>query len=137
MVTKKSTARKKAPKVEEPQSQAQETPPAPQEEPIAIPEHTPEPTPEPEQAPAPMPTLDELYQEIQALKHLALQHAGLIAYLQEALARKRKPVESNGKIQIMDKQTGMVYPSKNNAYQSLLKSLVFVKFDCVFRAGHL
>jgi hypothetical protein len=41
----------------------------------------------------------------------------------EALARKRKPVASNGKIKIKDKNTGKVYSSKNNAYQSLLKSV--------------
>ena len=28
----------------------------------------------------------------------------------------------NGKVQIRDKQTGTIYPSKNNAYQTLLKS---------------
>jgi hypothetical protein len=46
----------------------------------------------------------------------------LIVELQQAIARKRKPVASNGKIAIKDKQTGTVYQSKNNAYQSLLKS---------------
>jgi hypothetical protein len=29
---------------------------------------------------------------------------------------------SNGKIMIKDKQTGKIYPSKNNVYQSLLKA---------------
>jgi len=42
--------------------------------------------------------------------------------IQEILIRKRKPVTSNGKVQIKDKQTGTVYKSKNNAYQTLLKS---------------
>jgi hypothetical protein len=46
----------------------------------------------------------------------------MIVHLQEAIARKREPPLSNGKIQIRDKQTGQVYPSKNNAYQSLLKA---------------
>ena len=45
-----------------------------------------------------------------------------MAELQETLARKRKPVASNGKVQILDKQTGEIYRSKNNAYQTLLKS---------------
>ena len=36
--------------------------------------------------------------------------------------RKRKPPASNGKVQILDKQTGEIYRSKNNAYQTLLKS---------------
>ena len=34
----------------------------------------------------------------------------------------KKPPVSNGKVQILDKQTGEIYPSKNNAYQTLLKS---------------
>ncbi len=60
-------------------------------------------------------TLESLHHEIQSLK-------STIAELQQTLARKRKPPVSNGKVQIRDKQTGQVYPSKNNAYQSLLKS---------------
>jgi hypothetical protein len=51
-----------------------------------------------------------------------MEHSGTIVELEQAIARKRKPVASNGKIQIRDKQTGTVYPSKNNAYQSLLKA---------------
>ena len=124
MSGKKSTAKKKAPKLEEPQTQETkptEAPPAPQEESITTAELTPELTPEPE--PTPTPTIEQLYEEVQTLKHLALEHAQLIAHRQEALARERKPVQSNGKIQIHDKQTGQVYPSKNNAYQSLLKSV--------------
>ena len=53
---------------------------------------------------------------------MAGEHTNLITQLQETLARKRKPVSSNGKVQILDKQTGEIYPSKNNAYQTLLKS---------------
>ena len=41
---------------------------------------------------------------------------------QETLARKRKPPASYGKVQILDKQTRQIFPSKNNAYQTLLKS---------------
>ena len=52
-------------------------------------------------------------------RHLGKQS---LRQLQETLARKRKPVSSNGKVQIRDKETSTVYPSKNNAYQSLLKS---------------
>jgi hypothetical protein len=53
---------------------------------------------------------------------MVLEHSTTIIELQQTTARKRKPVQSNGKIQIRDKQTGTVYPSKNNAYQSLLKA---------------
>ena len=60
-------------------------------------------------------TLESLHQEIESLKLT-------ISELQETLARKRRPVTSNGKVAIRDKQTGTVYPSKNNAYQTLLKS---------------
>ena len=63
-----------------------------------------------------------LPEELVSLKQLAGEHTNLIAQLQETLARKRKPPASNGKVQILDKQTGEIYPSKNNAYQTLLKS---------------
>ena len=86
---------------------------------------TPAPTPEvpqPEAPATPAPTLESLFEELQSLKHLAEEHTNLITQLQETLARKRKPPVSNGKVQILDKQTGQIYPSKNNAYQTLLKS---------------
>jgi hypothetical protein len=60
--------------------------------------------------------------ELESLRQVVEEHASLIIQLQETLARKRKPVASNGKVQILDKKTGTVYPSKNNAYQTLLKS---------------
>jgi len=66
-------------------------------------------------------TLIHLQQEINSLEQRVQAQSLQIADLQEALARKRKPVP-NGKVQILDKQTGQVYPSKNNAYQTLLKS---------------
>lgn len=67
-------------------------------------------------------TMENLKKEIDILAQVALQHADQIAALQEVFARKRRPVKSNGKIQILDKHTGQIYPSKNNAYQSLLKA---------------
>ena len=91
MVTKKSTAKEKASKPEEPQTQKTsptETPPTPQKELTT--------TSKPEKPSTPPPlTLKQLHQEIETI---------------------------NGKVQIKDTQTGAVYPSKNNAYQSLLKS---------------
>ena len=78
--------------------------------------------PQPEAPATPAPTLENLFEELQSLKQLAAEHTNLIAQLQETLARKRKPPVSNGKVQILDKQTGEIYPSKNNAYQTLLKS---------------
>ncbi len=76
----------------------------------------------PEEPATPAPTLESLFEELQSLKQLAEEHTNLIAQLQETLARKRKPPASNGKVQILDKQTGQIFPSKNNAYQTLLKS---------------
>ena len=76
----------------------------------------------PEESATPAPTLENLFEELQSLKQLVEEHTNLITQLQETLARKRKPVSSNGKVQILDKQTGKTYPSKNNAYQTLLKS---------------
>ena len=78
--------------------------------------------PQPEAPATPAPTLENLFEELQSLKQLAGEHTNLITQLQETIARKRKPVSSNGKVQILDKQTGEIYPSKNNAYQTLLKS---------------
>ena len=62
-----------------------------------------------------------LYSEIQAVKQIVQEHGQQIGDIREALIRKRKPT-ANGKVQIMDKKTGETYPSKNNCYQSLLKS---------------
>ena len=101
MSTKKSPVKK--PKAQAP------TPEAPQPE-------------EPEVPATPAPTLENLFEELQSLKQLAEEHTNLITQLQETLARKRKPPASNGKVQILDKQTGQIFPSKNNAYQTLLKS---------------
>ena len=36
--------------------------------------------------------------------------------------RQRKPVESSKKVQMLDKVSGKIYPSKNNLYLSMLKS---------------
>jgi len=66
-------------------------------------------------------TLEGIQKELNSLKELVLNHAQQITSMQDALTRKRKPT-SNGKIQILDKQTGEVYPSKNSAYQTLLKA---------------
>jgi len=66
-------------------------------------------------------TLEGIQKELNILKELVSDHAQQIASMQDALTKKRKPT-SNGKIQILDKQTGEVYPSKNSAYQTLLKA---------------
>lgn len=66
-------------------------------------------------------TLKSIQKQLNDLKELVSGQAQQIASLQDALTRKRKPT-SNGKIQILDKITGEVYPSKNQAYQTLLKS---------------
>ena len=112
---------KKSP-VKKPKAQAAEEPEPQEPEPTitSAEEPQPEESPAPEQPPSEAiststPTLESIQQEIESLK-LA------VAELQEALSRKRKPVTTNGKVQIKDKQTGEIYPSKNNAYQTLLKS---------------
>jgi hypothetical protein len=66
-------------------------------------------------------TLEGIQKELNDLKELVSDHAQQIISLQDILTRKRKPT-SNGKIQILDKTTGEVYPSKNQAYQVLLKA---------------
>jgi hypothetical protein len=75
-------------------------------------------TPKPETV---EPKLSDIKLILDALTATILDHTRQIAELQETLARKRKPVP-NGKVQIRDKKTGTIYPSKNNAYQTLLKS---------------
>ncbi len=114
-------SKKKSP-VKEPKTQPPEPEkPLPQEsapEEAKPSEPVSEPSPKPEK-PKSL-TLNFLNQELESLKHLI--HTQQIVELQEILARKRKPVASNGKVQIKDKLTGKIYKSKNNTYQSLLKS---------------
>ena len=122
MSTKKSAVKKpKAqipePVVEElkpesgvPEPKPQETPPQ-----LEIPSDSVASTTIPAATLTPVLTLESLHRELESLKLT-------VAELQATLARKRKPVAFNGKVQILDKQTGEIYPSKNNAYQTLLKS---------------
>jgi hypothetical protein len=65
--------------------------------------------------------LSRFQSELEILKQTVQHHEQLIADLQGMIALKRKPA-SNSKVQIKDKATGKVYPSKNNCYQLLLKS---------------
>ena len=67
-------------------------------------------------------TLAEAQQQIEFLSATLAEHSEEIAALQGAIARKRKAPKSNGKVEILDKKTGAIYPSKNNCYQSLLKA---------------
>jgi hypothetical protein len=71
--------------------------------------------------PKPM-SLADLQKVVEAFSKMVVEHTQQITEIQEALARKRKPVESNSKVKIKDKQTGKVYPSKNATYQTLLKA---------------
>jgi len=108
---------KKSPNLEEPKvetpkkKQPKEVIPTPQAE-VVVPEVAKQEEPL---------TLKSIQKELNSLKELVLDHAQQITSLQDALTRKRKPT-SNGKIQILDKVTGEVYLSKNQAYQTLLKS---------------
>ena len=94
----------------------------------AKPEITPESTtaptvePAPESLNTPPLTLERLQEDLQSLRMLVIDHSLLITQLQESLSRKRKAVTSTDKVQIRDKQTGTIYPSKNNTFQSMLKS---------------
>ena len=58
--------------------------------------------------------------ELRALVHD--QHEMLLTFQSAPKATRRAPMLPNGgKVQIMDKLTGETFPSKNGAYQSLLK----------------
>jgi outer membrane biosynthesis protein TonB len=119
MSVKKSAVKKPSlppPEPEKQQPQENKPPEQPPEPHLNAPESTPQ-----LEKPKPL-TLVLLNQELQSLKHLVDDHSNLMVQLQEILTRKRKPVASNGKVQIKDKQTGTIYRSKNNAYQTLLKS---------------
>jgi len=122
MSTKKSPVKK--PKEPEPQ-ELEQVPEQPFTEQLETPPEPITSTTEPDTpatAVIPTPTIESIYQELQSLKQIVGEHTNLIAQLQETLARKRKPPASNGKVQILDKITGEIYRSKNNAYQTLLKS---------------
>jgi hypothetical protein len=77
--------------------------------------------PEPPAKPKPL-TMTSLHSEIEELRKVVDGQAILIKQLMETPVRQRKPPTSNGKVQIKDTVTGKIYPSKNNVYQSLLKS---------------
>jgi hypothetical protein len=79
------------------------------------------PKPQTESQASPL-TIEQLHQELKTLKDIVEDHTQLIAFIQVILSKKRKPPKSNGKIQVLDKETDTLYPSKNNAYQSLFKS---------------
>jgi hypothetical protein len=67
-------------------------------------------------------TMTNITKEIDALWQAVSQQNKLIVELQETLARKRRSPASNGKVKVRDKKTGKIYPSKNNAYQTLLRA---------------
>ncbi len=67
-------------------------------------------------------TMVSLHAEIEELRQIVEAQALIITQLQQTPIRQRKPVVSNGKVQIKDKLTGKIYPSKNNVYQSLLRA---------------
>ena len=77
----------------------------------------------PDQQPPPKPkplTMVSLKAEIDELRSLLQTQSQQIADLMAGPVLKRKPT-TNGKVQIKDKTTGKLYPSKNNVYQTLLR----------------
>jgi len=67
-------------------------------------------------------TLNSLKIVLQFLKKLVEAHSHALSELQEAVSRKRRSPNTNGKVQIRDKQTGKIYPSNNNCHRTLLRS---------------
>jgi hypothetical protein len=118
--------------VEQPAETVAEVEPQPIVEVVAEPAPTVEPAvevkPQPVIEPTPAPvkpkplTMTSLHAEIEELRKIVDQQTILIKQLMETPARQRKPPTSNGKVQIRDTKTNVLYPSKNNVYQSLLKS---------------
>jgi hypothetical protein len=60
--------------------------------------------------------------EIDELRSIIQKISQKIDQLMAGPVLKRKPVVSNGKVQIKDTLTGTIYRSKNNVFQSLLKA---------------
>jgi hypothetical protein len=126
---KKPTPAKITAKVTEetqPESVQEEKVTQPVEEVTPVPAPTPkidaEPplTSQPSSKPKP-PTLASLKAEVDELHRHVLDLTMQIANINIQLALKRKPT-ANNKIQILDKQTGKIYKSKNSVYQSMLKA---------------
>jgi transglutaminase/protease-like cytokinesis protein 3 len=110
-MSKKSKKVTEQPKHEEPAAQVKSKA---KEKPVA----TPEPVPS---QPAVEPEPFDMQKELLSIKAIVIDLLAEVAILVASQRPLRRPT-ANGKVQIMDKQTGKIYPSKNNAYQSLLKS---------------
>ena len=111
--------------VQQPQSlEADTAKPEQPETDISVPKHEDEPQPPapiPEPPPKPRPLMiASLKAELDELRALVQAQSTQITDMRSLLALKRKPTK-NARIQIRDKETGKVYKSKNNCYQSLLK----------------
>jgi outer membrane biosynthesis protein TonB len=73
-----------------------------------------------EQAPV---TLESLFKAVALLRQDLDAHTLKIEEIQILLATKRKPAANgNVRVQIRDTKTGIVYKSKNNVYQTLLRN---------------
>jgi hypothetical protein len=103
--------------------------PQPVEEVTPVPTPTPTPTlvidvepPVGSQPPTkPKLSIGSLKSEVDELRALIQTLTTEIADVRSQLALKRKPT-AYGKVQIRDKQTGKIYKSKNNVYQTMLKA---------------
>ncbi len=109
---------KKSKKTIEPMKQEE---PTVQVKPKAKEKAKPIPAPEPVPVPIPEPEPFDIQREILSMKAIMLDLLAEVALLVVSQKPLRRPT-ANGKIQIMDKQTGQVYPSKNSTYKTLLKS---------------
>lgn len=101
---------------------AQEPAPAQVPEPQAAEEVKPEQatSPQPPMKPKPL-TMASLKAEVDELRQMIQSLSTQMTDVQSLLALKRKPT-NNSKVQIRDKQTGKLYKSKNNVYQTMLKA---------------
>ena len=77
-------------------------------------------TSQPLSKPKPL-TMASLKAEIDELHKHVFDLTMQMADIKIQLALKRKPT-ANNKVQIRDKQTGKIYKSKNNVYQSMLRA---------------
>ena len=106
----------------EPAQEEKVTQPIEEKTPTSTPDMNVEPplTSQPLSKPKPL-TMASLKAEIDELHKHVFDLTMQMADIKIQLALKRKPT-ANNKVQIRDKQTGKIYKSKNNVYQSMLRA---------------
>ena len=122
MIEKRKSAIKKIKATTEEETQPEIIQPAEEVTPAPVPTPAIESPVSTEPHPKPKPlTMASLKAEVDELHSLIQTLTTQMTDVQSQLTLKRKPTNSS-RIRIRDKQTGKIYKSKNNVYQSMLKA---------------